>query len=55
MRNAKVDDALAPRNFYVPEIRGGTIETASGAGCFFISGAKLYFNTGTAIEKITSA
>ena len=47
-----IGDIVMPSEFIVPtDVKTATSKT----GLLFISGAKLYFDTGTAIEIITSA
>ena len=48
-----VGDICEPSFLKIPTVPNPT--TISGLGLFFISGSELYFHTGTALKKVTSA
>ncbi len=50
-----VGDVLIPSELIIPEKTGNTNSLAMSGASLYVSGAKLYFNTGATIEKITSA
>ena len=45
-----IGDVVEPSMLRLPT----TTDAISGAGLIFVSGAKIYFHTGTAFEKVTS-
>tara|TARA_R100000501_G_C2508398_1_gene41134 strand:- start:121 stop:282 length:162 start_codon:yes stop_codon:yes gene_type:complete len=49
-----IGDVCEPSNLKIPEIAAAQA-SISKAGFIFISGGKLYFDTGSAIETITSS